>query len=262
MQVYKYIYVFLPFDNFCRLKEYSQTSTKELNIPSYRYYFDQNDIEIVKISDPKITHLLKSVRIFLKNSYYINKNIHMTYGIDKFDIDLMNLYEENLMFNIQTETDLCLNALKQNNLLRDPHYINLDEVIDKKYFNLLGYIIYEYFDEVDVTYLFNKIDIFNPNKHVNNEKHLCAIRVAIHTDKGYITKKFLPQFFKKNKYNCTKAKPRGWDRVDSLENSILKRDYDAVVFLIREIGMVPTKGNIKLIKKYIPKLREATDLVF
>jgi len=267
------VYTYLSFDNFCKLREYPLKIIKELHIPSYQYYFDKNNIEIVKLSSSKpdaseLNHSLRSVRIFFRDmnmnstcrdSYYVNKGTCRRYGIDKFDPVLMNIYASDEIFsNILIDSILCINMLKQEGLLRDPYYVNLDEIINKRFFNLLGYIIYEYFEEVNVSYLLNEVEINIPiKKNIEYEKRMCAIRVAIHTDKGYIPKKCIPVTKKTNK-----VKLKNWDRVDTLENSILKRDYDAVMFLIRDIGMIPTKGHKKLIKKYIPKLEDAIDLVF
>jgi len=39
--IFKLIYSYLPFDNFCRLREYPVSALKRLYIPHWEYYFDQ-----------------------------------------------------------------------------------------------------------------------------------------------------------------------------------------------------------------------------
>ena len=131
-----------------------------------------------------------------------------------------------------------LNYLKKCGIFRKPYYITIDEIINSRYYKLLGYIIYKYFDEVDVSYLLNKVYL-SDNTNLSFEIRMCAIRIAIFTDKGYFIKKIR-----------NRATALLYNKIDSLENSILKRDFPAVVFLIKEIGMIPTKNNMKLIKKY------------
>ena len=58
-QIYLEIYTFLPFDNFCRLKEYSNIITKSLNLPSWQDYFKIHNIKIVKISNKEKKEQIK-----------------------------------------------------------------------------------------------------------------------------------------------------------------------------------------------------------
>ena len=250
------IYNFLSFDDFCRLKEYPNYIVKELKIPSWKYSFNQNNIKIIRLNK---SNKLNDVRIFLKNNdnnfyhnndknYYVSKKIYMKYGIDKFDNSI-----DEIPIEIQVENTLCIDYLKKCELFRNPYYITIDEIINSNYIKLLGYIIYVYFGEIDVSYLLYPVNLTD-EEIIPLEKRMCAIRMAIHTDKGYIIKKI--------KKNINGSICYIENKIDSLENSILKKDFPAVVFLIKEIGMIPTAGNMKLIKKYLPQLEGPLDLLF
>jgi len=240
--IFSYIYSYLSFDNFCRLKEYPHDVSKKLCIPSWKYYFEINNIKIIKLFKKNMENSLKSARIFFKNGGYVSSKIYAKYGMDKFEI-AANIDSD--FIDIQVENTLCINYLKKCGLIRNPYYLTLDDIINNGYFKLLGYIIYTYFDKVDVSYLLYSVKLPD-GEIISLEKRMCAIRVSMHVDKGYIIK------------NIKKYKRI----IDGLENSILKKDFSAVIFLIEELGMKPTIGNMKLIKKYIPQLETPLDLIF
>ena len=139
--IYIQIYSFLPFDDFCKLREYSHKVIKDLHVPLWKHYFKQNNIKIVKLQ--KMTNLLKGTRIFFNhiNDNFVNNRIYMKYGMDKFDT-LIN--KKNMFMSVQVEIELCINYLKERKLIRNPYYLTMNDIIHSGYINLLGYIIHNY----------------------------------------------------------------------------------------------------------------------
>ena len=224
-KIYKIIFSYFTFDEFCILKEYSYKSIQNIHIPSWNTYFKMNNIKISKInSNIKLFDSISSVRIFFMNfdKYHIDRKIYLKYGIDifdKFDPDFKEVYFHNKKI---------VKYLMDNNLIRKPYYLTLKEIIERKYYKLFAQIIYKFFIEVDLTEL------------LSDESFLPAIRIGIHTGKGYI--------FRKTENKIIKTK--------NLKHAIIKGDIKEIYFLINKIGLSPSEDDIELIKKYIPYMEK------
>ena len=75
---------------------------------------------------------------------------------------------------------------------------------------------------------------------LSDESFLPAVRIGIHTGKGYI--------FRKSENKIIKTK--------NLRYAIIKGDIKEIYFLINNIGLSPSEDDIELIKKYIPYLEK------
>ena len=222
-KIYNIIFSYLTFDEFCVLKEYSYKITQDIGIPSWNIYFKMNNIKISKInSNIKLFDSINSVRLFFINEdkYYIDRKIYLKYGIDifdEYDPDFKELYFHNKKI---------IKYLIKNNLIRKPYYLTLKEIIERKYYKLFAQIVYNKFIEIDLTEL------------LSDESFLPAVRIGIHTGKGYI--------FRESENKIIKTK--------NLKYAIIKGDIKEIYFLINKIGLSPSESDIELIRKYIPYL--------
>jgi len=104
---------------------------------------------------------------------------------------------------------------KNKNLLRKPFFINIGDIDYAGYFKLLKYLILKFY---------NQTNKFNASKLSNAGK-----RAALETNQAFIL------------YENRKLK--------SIKDCIINDDDDGLKYLVEEIGLKPTEGQMKIIEK-------------